>query len=725
MSMQTVYRDYGASHYPQETPAFIRNDEEVQVRNQVYRATHMGDGPKNRLPYMNRSFISFSYGTRINENSEEVRVNIEDFDLIATIENNRWERDGYTAFNDLTTSYDNLDGQHYWGTHYNSHTITFNLSTDGINQKKLDEFLQWFRPGIYRELVLSEHPNRAQLARVSEPPHLSLLPFEGQAIIKINGEDHAVVTTLFKGEITLKLTMDDPHWYALDNVLGIKKPSVDDETGQTHMRYVDWWIDANGNEVEIFASQDALKILYEDGLPLGSMIENNMLLGNGAFANVENHEEMLVWSKPESEIQIINGYITEEYGVGARIYGTITSDEFAERSREVIATENLSLIETQSGEEIWTDLPEDFIPDWHEYRPGKYLGKIAGAIIDVDGNGITILDPYSNGYFFYAGNAPSPTILSFTIYPIFNTFGYFYAINNTFINPLEPNSTITIESTKQQKLTFTTPNLITSYNTAVKILQDGIMAQKQFQEMRDEIVEKVRHPAVRGWASALLSEEDNQNTIDYQVIAAKMQSFFQDDQGNFTPMTFSFNSKTGEAIGEFNYRNPNQSMSLYDILYADNAQNKWLTVTSYDPNLTDQERYENLVTWGWAQYCINSNNELIDPIENPAVSYEDAVDAFTEYVNRCRDNGISVPTIFTANASVLSLSTMIDATEDVGDMLTSNNLFITERNYPNELGKIVHWTSYPLVSRTYSHRITHDLPVSLRNLQLIYKNMYL
>jgi hypothetical protein len=54
---------------------------------------------------MRRSFISFSYGER-----EGKRVYIEDFNLLATISSDRWERDGYSSFNDLTTTYDNLDG---------------------------------------------------------------------------------------------------------------------------------------------------------------------------------------------------------------------------------------------------------------------------------------------------------------------------------------------------------------------------------------------------------------------------------------------------------------------------------------------------------------------------------------------------------------------------------------------------------------------------------------
>jgi len=78
--------------------------------------------------------------------------------------------------------------------------------------------------------------------------------------------------------------------------------------------------------------------LVEDGIPLGSMIDNNMLLGNGAFANVENNTDSLIWSLPEAEIEKVNA---EPTGVGARIYGTITDEEYADRSRLVVATEAL------------------------------------------------------------------------------------------------------------------------------------------------------------------------------------------------------------------------------------------------------------------------------------------------------------------------------------------------------------------------------------------------
>jgi len=51
-------------------------------------ATHKGE---EYLPFMNRSFISFSFGGK----------NIEDFNLIATTENNRISRNGSSEFEDL------------------------------------------------------------------------------------------------------------------------------------------------------------------------------------------------------------------------------------------------------------------------------------------------------------------------------------------------------------------------------------------------------------------------------------------------------------------------------------------------------------------------------------------------------------------------------------------------------------------------------------------------
>lgn len=598
--MSEIYRDYGQIR----GAGITGTSNDITKYSQVHQATHSGT---DRLPFMKRSFISFSFS-----NKGEKRVYIEDFNLIATISNNRWERNGYSDFDDVVSDYDNLDGQYYWGTHYKSNTITFNLSTDGIDQKMLEEFLYWFSAGSYRELILSEHPNRAQMARVVEPPQLRLLPFQGEGVLKILGKDRKVTTTLYKGEIILKLIMDEPHWYSLDNILGIKTTEVDSYTNRVMTRYIDKWIDANGNQVEITDSEDALKILYEDGIPLGSAIENNMLFGNKAYANVENSVESKIWSIEEDQIEINDGIIT---GEGARIDGT------------VLTTDHI----LYKGEEL---------------RPGRYTGIISGAVITVSDGGITSLDFSQEGYFFYAGTAPSPTIISFTLdlnsvedSVIFDEYGYFACIGNKFTNSYVPYSKITIQSTKIQELTFTTPNLITSYNTAVDILKN-CSGTLSVLDLRKKIIAEVHHPAVRQWVNALLSlvDEVGVHPLEASVIRNQMSSFFKLDEDNYVSLSFSFNSKTGEALGEFEYRKPEGTLVL--------------------------------------------------------------------------------------DSSNIQYSSVVDAVEDVGDMLTSNNIILTERNYTNDYGKIVHWQNTEK-GKKYSHKLTHNLPLPLENLQVEYNNMYL
>jgi len=104
----------------------------------------------------------------------------------------------------------------------------------------------------------------------------------------IDNSSYLVHTTLYKGNITLRLVMDYPFWHSKENILGIK---VDGGA-----RYEDKWVNPNGETVRIVESPDALKILYEDGIPLGSMIQASMLLGNGAYATFENLAINLTWS---------------------------------------------------------------------------------------------------------------------------------------------------------------------------------------------------------------------------------------------------------------------------------------------------------------------------------------------------------------------------------------------------------------------------------------------
>ena len=603
------YRDYGQAHsiisdnysgltYPTTNPSVLVDTDR---KGQVYQATHQGDGLNNRLPYMNRSFISFSYS-----NLGEPKVYIEDFNLIATITGDRWERDGYTSFTDLTTTYDNLDGQYYWGTHYKSHTIIFKLSTDGIDQKDLDKFLYWFQAGVQRELILSEHPNRAQIARVAEPPKLSLLPFETHTTMNIGGVEYPITTTLYKGDITLKLTMDDPHWYAVNNILGKRQND----------NYIDYYDDANGNSVYIFASADALKILYEDGIPLGSMIDSNMLLGDGAFANVEEAPVSRVWKLEDSD----TSYDSEIVWSGGS-WGNGTPEGEGARVEANNAT--------------------------YPY----HLGYIAGAIVNASGKGYEELPPNTSGtltdenigHFFYSGTAPAPTCLNFTFTPIIDS-NYIATPANSFSSPSTPYSTITVGSITEQKLYFTTPNILTSFNNVIKIIADDKAAGESWENIRKHIRERVRHQDVRQWAIKVINYGET-NSSDASTLQNLMSYFLKDSSGNLFPIKCSFNSETGEAYGWFYYR----------------------TTTSAIPN-------------------------------------SDA-------------NWLSYGTIPTKNDTWNNAKK-----EDIGDMIRSNYLTIKDRNYFTENGHVVNWEAS---HKEYSHYIFHNFNVPLKELAIVYKNMYL
>ena len=93
------------------------------------------------------------------------------------------------------------------------------------------------------------------------------------------------------------------------------------------------------------------------------------------------------------------------------------------------------------------EAPLAFVSDWRDYAPGEYKAVVAGPIINDDGTGISGLGYLQNGYFFYSGTAPSPTVISFTLTPRIDNNGYICLPANTHAkNDEVPYNTITIES---------------------------------------------------------------------------------------------------------------------------------------------------------------------------------------------------------------------------------------------------------------------------------------
>lgn len=251
--------------------------------SQVYKATH--DGAGQRLPFMNRSFISFSFGGKW----------IEDYGFIVISDGTHYARPLFSDFAHNITDLEVADGQIYWSTHYNANSLSLTLATDGIEDSMLEEFKRWFAPHNTRELVLSEHPYRTILARISSVPSIDTYVIKKEVTTKIGGMEYKTYTSLHRGSITLEFVMDEPFWHSRANILCYEKPNGEID--------YDRWLDANDTPVYILEDKDAIKVITEDGIPANAMLKmNNMTFGNGTIvADSESSKKTMVGLETDQE----------------------------------------------------------------------------------------------------------------------------------------------------------------------------------------------------------------------------------------------------------------------------------------------------------------------------------------------------------------------------------------------------------------------------------------
>lgn len=230
-------------------------------RTQVFTATH--DESNSLLSSVQRSYISFSWTDLYDPLTftRPEKVDIEKFKFIVVNNGDMFDRQFYSGFKDLTTSYDIIDGQHYWGTSFEPNELEFDLATDEVDELTLQEFRHYFQPGIVRELILSEFPYRAILARVSDPPEFSMLPFEKKVTCNIGGIEYTTSTTVWRGSAHIKFVMDDPFWYSVKGIF-----QDNDDLGE-----------------------DEIKAIVDDGIPAVKMLETNCFLGNDYIAENYNN----------------------------------------------------------------------------------------------------------------------------------------------------------------------------------------------------------------------------------------------------------------------------------------------------------------------------------------------------------------------------------------------------------------------------------------------------
>lgn len=518
-------------------------DKTYPKHTQVFQATHDGEGLY--LPHMNRSFISFSFDGK----------NIEDFNLIATINGDRLQRKGYSEFEDLTSNYTVMDGHFYWGTHYTNHELDFELATDAMTQNELDSFLRWFSAGKVRELILSEHPNRAVQARVSAAPELHLLPFEQQTIKKIAGQDYKTSTTLYKGEITLTFIMEEPYWYSKINIFGYFDGQI----------YHDVWIDTNNKEVNIFDDPDAIKIALEDNIPIAGMIDASMLLGDNTFADADT-----ATSAATAAYDLKGDNVTPFY----------TETE----TQEVINGKTVNVISVLEEEYIEDNARIAYVEN-EGTALEKYIygARLSGAIMS-ESTGIENFAANSSYYFYYAGNAPSKPIIEFTLTPTISN-GYISNPKNSYTNSSTPYNIFSFESLNKKELHFTTPSVYTGYNQVIKIFKD-MATTAAWVDIRKLIRDYVNHPAPRAWANKVIDSFEG-NTVggNKNNAITRMKYFLQKKNSeDLLDATFSIDSKTGRATGTIGYRIPTNTTP------ASNAWANYGTINEQEEDVGDMIR---------------------------------------------------------------------------------------------------------------------------------------
>lgn len=418
------------------------NFSNAQKYTQVYQATH--DGAGTRLPYMGRSFISFTFGGKA----------IEDFGLIVVNSGDRMERAAYAPFADLTSTYDTLNGQLYWGTHFEAKQLELDLATDGVTERQLDDFREWFSPGKERELILSEHPNRAILARIAEPPNFSLLPFEEK--ITFLGKETS--TTMYRGEVHINFIMDEPFWYGKLNYM----PTYVDKITLEEIKSPS---EIGNNIINTLEDKDMLKVMLEDNIPHQSALSMDMFLGE-------------------------NLLIVQE----ARV--------------------NVTRLDRNA-----------------------FLGKTTGS-----SDGLEINN--NSRYLFYSGTAPSYPIIKFTL-PLEFENDYIKTPANKIQNPNLQNNNYSYISIDDRKFYFTTPSILTAYNTAIQIFS-SVSSDMQEVTLLETIKENVHEYYARAWAVKCVN--DNKNSLNSSNLISSMRTFFETENAK---VTFIINSKTGEAIGIF------------------------------------------------------------------------------------------------------------------------------------------------------------------------------
>lgn len=302
------------------------------------------------------------------------------------------------------------------------------------------------------------------------------------------------------------------------------------------------------------------------------------------------------------------------------------------------------------------------------------LGRIAGATILDESTSVTGAIP-SNSYayqLFYGGTAPSPTIVSFNIDITHDSNNYINCIaNSNYKVSSKDYSTITVESVHKKTFDFTLPNIMASWNKAYKLfnsISTSTSTGTNWKDLSETIRDQIRHPAVRTFAVQIINYIQTNNESQNYIWLNNTTGIFL-AAGKTLCITLL-----------------NRFFQRYDYS-TQTWQNESSASFIFD---ADQCTVTGTFTY-WKE--TTSNGNIISFIQD--ISNKSANQIKARYTTH---------------------------TEDVGDMMRSNWLFLEDRNLLIDNQYINAWSSS---SKTNAHRVYHNAPQPINDLKIKYKNMYL
>lgn len=501
----------------------------VQV-NGLYRN---GDGSPRSV--LNRQFISFSYDKK----------DIEEFGLVVVFDGQGLDKEAYSPFQDITTEQEELNGQLFWRSKFNANKLSFTLATDGMTVQQLERFKFHFRPGYNKELILSEHHNRAILARVASAPRIKLTPFKHEESIQLSSyPSYPVVTTLYKGEISLEFVMDEPYWYSKkshqDNIY---QPPTSDISSDTKLGVIG--VQKTDGTIVLNGTINGNSALY---FSIGGTVPRNqpfkVLLNNSTTISKEYSDLQLGFRLLDKTSYIEGGTLQFDKLMSFCVENSTLSSQ---QNFDLIGIQ-IRLVKPSFGEitfdnfiikpEIYLDkdvkiFHEDGVPFKNLITSSCFLadGQYAevGEEVVISSEGISLINneetEKEEKKLYYCGTAPANPILSFDI-AVLKDGDYKISFEKNGTDDLnEPY----IRIGKDKYLRFGLPSIFTSYNYVLDAIKNYGL-DSSFLEVKKAIQAVAFDYYTRAYALQILEQF---NKASGKIEDSSFQINFRNDFSNF------------------------------------------------------------------------------------------------------------------------------------------------------------------------------------------------